>query len=155
MPKIESEKIDCLYRPCSRSAPRGKIGSERAHSEVIEQFYSFSLLKLLFLVRNWHCRSRKAFPRQMTPQSQEKNWENGGFSTPLTGMKSCTVDRGCRQRPRTPRNWRCCFDFFSSLSFDISIINSVRRWSSGFKSLFRVKIRKMAQGSNDLSTLPF
>ena len=27
----------------------------RTHSEVIEQFDSFSLLKLLFLVRNWHC----------------------------------------------------------------------------------------------------
>ena len=46
------------------------------------------------------------------------------------------------------------FRFFSSLSFDISIKNSVQRWSSDFQGLFRVKIRKMAQGSNDLSTLP-
>ena len=83
MLKIESEKIDCLYRPCSRPAPRGKIESVRTHSEVIEQFDSFSLLKLLFLVRNWHCRSLKAFPRQMTLQSREKNCENGGFSTPV------------------------------------------------------------------------
>ena len=43
---------------------------------------------------------------------------------------------------------------FSRLSFDISIQNSVQRWSSDFQGLFRVKIRKMAQGSNDLSTLP-
>ena len=43
---------------------------------------------------------------------------------------------------------------FSRLSFDISIKNSVQRWSSDFQGLFRVKIRKMAQGSNDLSTLP-
>ena len=43
---------------------------------------------------------------------------------------------------------------FSSLSFDISIKNSAQRWSSDFQGLFRVKIRKMAQGSNDLSTLP-
>ena len=43
---------------------------------------------------------------------------------------------------------------FSSLSFDISIKNSVQRWSSDFQGLFRVKIRKMAQGGNDLSTLP-
>ena len=50
--EIESEKIDCLRRPCSRPAPRGKIESVRTHSEVIEQFDSFSLLKLLFLVRN-------------------------------------------------------------------------------------------------------
>ena len=43
---------------------------------------------------------------------------------------------------------------FSSLSFDISIKNSAQRWSSDFQGLFRVKIRKMAQGRNDLSTLP-
>ena len=43
---------------------------------------------------------------------------------------------------------------FSRLSFDISIQNSVQRWSSDFQGLFRVKIRKMAQGSDDLSTLP-
>ena len=41
---------------------------------------------------------------------------------------------------------------FSSLSFDISIKNSVQRWSPDFQGLFRVKIRKMAHGSNDLST---
>ena len=43
---------------------------------------------------------------------------------------------------------------FSSLSFDISIKNSAQRWSSDFQGLFRVKMRKIAQGSNDLSTLP-
>ena len=51
-PWIESEKINCLHRPCSRLEPRGKIESVRTHSEVIEQFDSFLLLKLLFLVRN-------------------------------------------------------------------------------------------------------
>ena len=50
---------------------QSRIGG-RTHSEVIEQFDSFSLLKLLFLVRNWHYWSRKAFPRQMTPQCLEK-----------------------------------------------------------------------------------
>ena len=44
---------------------------------------------------------------------------------------------------------------FSRFSFDISIKNSVQRWSSDFEGLFRVKIKKMAQGSDDLSTLPF
>ena len=45
---------------------------------------------------------------------------------------------------------------FSSLSFDISIKNSMQRWSSDFQGLFWVKIRKMGQGSKDLSssTLP-
>ena len=154
MPKIESEKIDCLYRPCSRPAPWGKIESVRTHSEVIEQFDSFSMLKLLFLVRNWHCLSRKAFPRQMTPQSREKTAKTAVFRHRWQAWKVVRSIAAVRQRPRTPpRNWRCSFAF-SRLSFDISIKNSVQRWSSDFQGLFRVKIRKMAQGSGDLSTLP-
>ena len=43
---------------------------------------------------------------------------------------------------------------FSSLSFDISIKNSIPKWSSDIQGLFCAKIRKMAQESNDLSTLP-
>ena len=45
------------------------------------------------------------------------------------------------------------FRSFFSLSFDISMKNSVQRWSSDFQDLFHVKIWKMALGSNDLSTL--
>ena len=44
----------------------------RTHSEVIEQFDSFSLLKLLFLVRNWHCWSRKAFLAKWHPEAEKK-----------------------------------------------------------------------------------
>ena len=154
MPKIESEKIDCLHQPCPRPAPRGKIESVRTHSEVIEQFGSFSLLNLLFLVRNWHCWSRKAFPRQMTPQSLGKKRETAFFSTPLTGMKSCTVDRGCTPAPKDATKLAVLFRFFWSLSFDSSIKKSVQRWSSDFQDLFRVKNRKMTQGSNNLSMLP-
>ena len=144
----------CLHRPCSRQAPRGKIESARTHSVVIKQFDSFSLLKCLFLVRNWHCWSRKAFPRKMTPKAEKKNCENGRFLTPLTSMKSCTVDRGCTPALKDATKLAVFFRFFSSLSFDILIKSRVQRWSSDFQSLFRVKIRKMAQGSNDLSTLP-
>ena len=114
MPKIESEKIDCLYRPCSRPAPRGKIESVRSHSEVIEQFDSFSLLKLLFLVRNWHCWSRKAFPRQMTPQSREKAAKTAIFRHRWQAWKVVRLIAAVRQRPRTPRNWRCSFAFFET-----------------------------------------
>ena len=48
-------------------APEQNRIGVRTHSEVTEQFDSFSLLKLLFLVivRNRHCWPRKAFPRQM------------------------------------------------------------------------------------------
>ena len=114
MPKIESEKIDCLYRLCSRPAPRGKTESVRTHSEVIEQFDSFSLLKLLFLVRNWHCWSRKAFPRQMTPQSREKTAKTAIFRHRWQAWKVVRLIAAVRQRPRTPRNWRCSFAFFET-----------------------------------------
>ena len=114
MPKNESEKIDCLHRPCSRPAPRGKIESVRTHSKVIEQFDSFSLLKLLFLVRNLHCWSRKAFPCQMTPQSREKTCETADFRHRWHAWKAVRSIRAVRRRPRTPRNWRCSFAFFES-----------------------------------------
>ena len=153
MPKIGSEKIDCLHRPCSRPAPRGKIKSVRTHSEVSEQFDSFSLLKLLFLVRNWHCWSRKAFTRQMTPQIREKTAETAVFRQRWQAWKVARSIAAVRQRPRTPRNWRCAFAFFESFLWH-SIKNSMQRWSSDFQGLSCVKIRKMAQGSNDLSTLP-
>ena len=153
MPKIKSEKIDCLHRPCLRSAPRGKIKSVRTHSEVSEQFDSFSLLKLLFLVRNWHCWSRKAFTRQMTPQIGEKTVKTAVFRQRWQAWKVVRSIAAARQRPRTPLTGGV-LSLFSSLSFDISIKNSMQRWSSDFQGLFCVKIRKMAQGSNDLSTLP-
>ena len=114
MPKIESEKIDCLHRLCSRPAPRGKIESVRTHSEVIEQFDSFSLLKLLFLVRNWHCCSRKAFPRQMIPRSWDKTAKTAFFWHRWQTWKVVRSIGAVRQRPRTPRNMRCSFAFFES-----------------------------------------
>ena len=114
MPKIESEKIDCLHRPCSRPAPRGKIKSVRTHSEVSEQFDSFSLLKLLFLVRNWHCWSRRAFTRQMTPKSEKKTAKTAVFRQRWQAWKVVRSIAAVRQRPRTPRNWRCSFAFFDS-----------------------------------------
>ena len=114
MPKIESEKINCSHRPCSRPAPRGKIKSVRTHSEVIEQFDSFSLLKLLFLVRNWHCCSRKAFPRQMTPRSREKTAKTASIRHRWQAWKVVRSIGDVHQRPRTPRNWQCSFAFFES-----------------------------------------
>ena len=107
-------EIDCLYRPCSRPAPRGKIESVRTHAEVIEQFDSFSILKLFFLVRNWHCWSRKAFTRQMIPQSREKTAKTAVFRHRWQAWKVVRSIGAVRQRPRTPRNWRCSFAFFET-----------------------------------------
>ena len=93
-----------------QKAPFGQRTS--THSEVIKQFDSFSLLKLLFLVRNWHCWSRKAFTRQMTPQSREKTAKTAVFRHRWQAWKVVRSIAAVRQRPRTPRNWRCSFAFF-------------------------------------------
>ena len=157
MPKNESEKIDCLHRPCSRPVPWDKIESVRTHSEVIEQFDSFSLLKLLFLVRNWHCQSWKAFPRQMTPKAEKKKLRKRRFFDTADRHEKlyvCTVNRGCTPAPKDATKLAVFFRFFRVFPLTFQQKNSVTRWSSDFHGLFRVKIRKMAQGSNDLSTLP-
>ena len=114
MPKIESKKINCLHRPCSRPAPRSKIELFRTHPEVIEQFHSFSALKLLFLVINWRCWSRKAFPRQMTPQTQEKTAKTAVFRHRWQAWKVVRSIVAVCQRRRTQPNWRCSFAFFES-----------------------------------------
>ena len=50
--------------------------------------------------------------RQMTPKAEKKNCEDGRFSTSLTGMKSCTVDRGCTPPPKDAMNLAVFFRFF-------------------------------------------
>ena len=120
MPKIESEKIDCYI-----DRARDRRESVRTHSEVIEQLDSFSLLKLLFLVRNWHCCSRKAFPRQRTPRSREKTAKTAFFRHRWQAWKVVRSIGAVRQRPRTPRNWRCSFAFFESCEFQPNPSRSV------------------------------
>ena len=84
------------------------------HSEVIEQFDSFSLLKLLFLLRNWHCWSRKAFPRQMTPEAEKKTANTAVFRHRWQAWKVVRSIAAVRWRPMTPRDWWCSFAFFES-----------------------------------------
>ena len=79
-----------------------------------KEFDSFSLLKLLFLVRNWHCWSRKAFPRQMIPWSREKTAKTAVFRHRWQAWKVVRSIAAVRQRPMTPRNWRYSFAFFES-----------------------------------------
>ena len=95
---------------------QNRIGTPyvRTHSEVIEQFDSFSMLNLLFLVRNWHCWSPKAFPRQMTPQSRGNTAKTAVFRHRWRAWKVVRSIAAVRQRPRTPRNWRCSFAFFET-----------------------------------------
>ena len=114
----------------------------------------FSSLKLLFLVRNWHCWLLKAFTCQMRPGPQEKPTKTTVFRHHWQAWKVVRSIAAVCQRPRTPRNWLAfLFRFFVSFLWHANE-NSLQRWSSGLNSRFSVKLRKTALGSNDLSTLP-
>ena len=119
-------------------------------------WFVFAAQTLLFLVRNWHCNcwSQKAFPRQqMTPQSREKTAKTAVFRHRWQAWKVVRLIRAVHQRPRTPRNLRCSFAFFECFlwHFNIKQLQEVIfRLSRPVSS----RIRKMAQVSNDLSTLP-
>ena len=91
----------------------------------------------------------------MTPQSREKTAKTAVFQHRWQAW--IVVRPGSRLYASTQGRHETggvLSLFFLRLSFDISIKNSVQRWSSDFQGLFHVKIRKMAMGSNDLSTLP-
>ena len=133
MPKSESEKIDCSHRLCSSPAPRGKIESVLTHSDVIEQFYPFSLLKLLFLVRNWHCWSRKALLANWHLIAEKKLRRRPFFHKADGHEKLCgrsLLYTSVQERHETGG----VFSLFSSLSFDIE--KSVKRWSLDVYGLF-------------------
>ena len=144
MPKVESEKIDCLHRPCSRPSPRGNNEPVRTQPEVIEQLNSFSLLKLLFLVWNWHCCRERLFLAKWHPKPRKKTAKAAVFRQRWQAWKVVRSIAALGQRPRMPRNCRCSFAFFESFLWHFNK-NNVQRWSSDFQGLFRVKIRKMAQ----------
>ena len=119
----------------SRPAHRGKIESVRTHSEVIKQFDLFSLLKLLFLVRNWHCWSRKAFTREMTPKAEKKLRRRRFFDTADRHEKFYGRSRlyaSTQGRHETGG----VFSLFSSLTFDISIKTACRDDLQTFKACF-------------------
>ena len=134
-------------------APRGEIESVRTHSEVIVQFDSFSLLKLLFLVRNWHCWSRKAFTRQMTPQSREKTAKKAAFFD-TAGRHAKLYDRGCTPAPKDATKLAVFFRFFESFLWHFNKKQRAKVIFSLSRPVRVKKIRKKALGSNDLSTLP-
>ena len=93
------------------------------------------------LLAKWHPKSEKKLRKQPFFDSADRHEKLYGRSWLYTSAQGRHETGGV-------------LSLFSSLSFDISIKNSMQRWSSDFQGLFCVKIRKMAQGSNDLSTLP-
>ena len=130
---------------------QNRIGSHalRSHRTV----WFVSLLKLLFLVRKGHCWSRKAFPRQITPQSREKTAKTAVFHHRWQAWKVVRSIAAVRQRPRTPRNRRWSFAFFETFLWHF---NKKQRAELIFRLSRPVscKNQEKAQGSDDLSTLP-
>ena len=122
----------------------------RTHRTV---WFVFAAQTLVSCCETGITRQERLFLAKWHPKAEKKTAKMAVFRHRWQAWKVVRSIAAVRQRPRTPRNWRCSFAF-SSLSLDISIKNSVQRWSSDFQGLFHVKIRKMAQGSNDLSTLP-
>ena len=112
---------------------QNRIGTHalRSHRTV----NSFSLLKLLFLIRNWHCWSRKAFPRQMTPKAVKNKLRKRRFFDTADRREKVYGRSRLYARAQGRHETGCVLSLFSSLSFDISIKNSLQRWSSDFQGL--------------------
>ena len=145
MPKIESEKIDCLYRPCSRPAPPGqnRIGTHtlRSHHSLIRFRCSNSCFlfetdiaghERLFLVK-WHPKAKKKLRKRRFFDTADRHEKLYGRSRLYASVQGRHETGGV-------------LSLFSRLSFDISIINSVRRCSSDFQGLFRVKNQENGSG---------
>ena len=138
MSKIESEKIDCLHRPCSRPAPRGqnRIGTHalRNHRRSLIRFRCSNSCFLLETGIAGHERLSLA---KWHPKAEKKLRKRPFFDTADRHEKLYG-----RLRLYASAKWRHetggILSLFSSLSFDISIKNSAQRWSSDFQGLFRV-----------------
>ena len=114
MLKIESEKSTVYIDRARGRRLQAKSNRYARTQKLSNSLIRFRLLKLLFLVRNWRCYSRKAFPRQMPPSSREKTAKTAFFLHRWQAWKVVRSIGAVRQRPRTPRNWRCYFAFFES-----------------------------------------
>ena len=153
MPKIESEKIDCLHRPCSRPAPRAKSNRYARTQKSSNSLIRFRCSNSCFLLETCIAGQERLLLAKWHPKAEKKNGETAVFDTADMHEKLYGRSRLYASAQRRHQTGGV-LSLFSSLSFDISIKNSVQRWSSDFQGLFRVKNRKMARGSNDLSTLP-
>ena len=88
-----------------------------------------------------------------TPNQRSYN-QDGRFSTLLICMNSCTIDCGRTPAPKDATKLMVLFHFFSCFSFDISMINSWQRGSSGLQDRSCVKSGKWRWEAIDLSMLP-
>ena len=89
------------------------------------------------LLAKWHPKPRK-------------KRRNGGFSTPLTCRKVVRSIAAVRQRPKTPRNWRCSFAFFESFLWHF---NKKQRAEMIFRLSWLVSCKKQENGSGKQRSL--
>ena len=126
-----------LIRGYTGAPEQNRIGTHALRSH--RTFWSFSQLKLLFLVTKSQCWSWKAFSRQMTHQGKEKTAKTAVFWIGLIGMKVLYSRSRLYASAQGRHETGGVLSLFSSLSFDISLKNSVQKWSSDFQGLFREK----------------
>ena len=108
-----------LYIDCARG--RRRLGA-RSNRYARTQKSSNSLIHFrssnsCSLLETGITRHERLFLAKWHPKAEEKNCENGGFSTPLTGMKSSTVDRGCTPAPKDATKLPVFFRFFRVFPF--------------------------------------
>ena len=151
MPKIESEKIDCVRRKCS-----GRLGA-KSNRCACTQKSSNSLIRFRcsnsFFLLETGIAGRKRLSSPNDAQSWEKTAKMAVFWHRWQAWKVVRSIAAVRHRPRTPRNSRSSFAFFESFLCDF---NKKQRAEVIFRLSRSVscKIGKMAPGSNDLPTLP-
>ena len=146
-------EIDCLHRPCSWPAPRGKSNRYARTHKSSNSLICFRCSNSCFLLETGIAGQERLFLAKWHPKAEKKlrRWpffDIADRHEKLYGRSRLYASAQGRHETG------CVLSHLSSLSFDISLKNSVQRWSSDFQGMFRVKIRKMALGSNDLSTLP-
>ena len=96
--KIESEKIDCLHRPCSRLAPRGKVESVRTHSSHRTVWFIFAAHTLFFFLETAIAGHERLLLAKWHPKAEKNLWRRRFFNI-ADRHESCTVDRGCTSVP--------------------------------------------------------
>ena len=139
-------------KPCDQNAENWKRENRLFTSTVVEagasgaksnryartQKSSNSLIRFrcsnsFFLLETGIAGHEKLFLAKWHRKAEKKTAKTAVFRHRWQVWKVARSIAAVRQRPRTPWNWRCSFAFFG-LSFDISIKNSVQRWSSDFQT---------------------
>ena len=86
----------------------------------------------------------------MIPQSREKNGETAVFRHRWHAWKVVRSIAAVRQRPKTPRNWRCSFAFFESFLWHF---NKKQRAEMIFRLSRLVSCKKQENGSGKQRSL--